>query len=175
MTAITRNNDSSAITNSANTESSERTMAIESYLEYTKTILPTMAKSLGRQSIKSANQLVTWPIHNDHCFQRVVLDTICQAPWYDVIPSPAYKNLPLYRISLSRLMDTSFLLLMAMACSKKIKKAIGHNTPLKMDCHFKTCSISILRQTNCGFQAQAVYFLWTYRVFINSKYNGISY
>jgi hypothetical protein len=102
MTAITRNNDSSAITNSANTESSERTMAIESYLEYTKTILPTMAKSLGRQSIKSANQLVTWPIHNDHCFQRVVLDTICQAPWYDVIPSPAYKNLSLEQARAAR-------------------------------------------------------------------------
>ncbi|WP_420933526.1 hypothetical protein ACOJR9_13880 [Alteromonas sp. A081] len=92
MTAITRNNESPTITNSKNTEDSERSVAIRAYLEYTKTILPTMATSLGRQS---ANQLVTWPIHNDHCFQRVVLDTICQAPWYDVIPSPAYKNLSL--------------------------------------------------------------------------------
>ncbi|WP_269519078.1 hypothetical protein [Alteromonas sp. BMJM2] len=95
MTAITRNNDSPAITNSENTEDSERSMAIESYLEYTKTILPAMATSLVSQSINSANQLVTWPIQNDHCFQRVVLDTICQAAWYDVIPSPAYKNLSL--------------------------------------------------------------------------------
>ncbi|WP_334029918.1 hypothetical protein [Alteromonas sp. P256] len=95
MTAINRNNDSPATTNSENTENSERSVAIESYLQYTKTILPTMAKSLNRLSIKSANRLVTWPIHNDHCFQRVVLDTICQAPWYDVIPSPAYKNLSL--------------------------------------------------------------------------------
>ncbi|MEQ3639720.1 MAG: hypothetical protein ABNH03_08175 [Alteromonas sp.] len=71
----------------AKDENSERAMAIASYLEFTKILLPTMAKS--------ANKLNTWPIHNDHCFQRVVLDTICEAAWYDVIPSPAYKNLSL--------------------------------------------------------------------------------
>jgi hypothetical protein len=71
----------------AKDENYERAMAIASYLEFTTTLLPTMAKA--------ANKLNTWPIHNDHCFQRVVLDTICQAPWYDVIPSPAYKNLSL--------------------------------------------------------------------------------
>ncbi|OUX89887.1 hypothetical protein [Alteromonas sp.] len=71
----------------AKDENSERAMAIASYLEFTKILLPTMAKA--------ANKLNTWPIQNDHCFQRVVLDTICQAPWYDVIPSPAYKNLSL--------------------------------------------------------------------------------
>jgi hypothetical protein len=119
MTVRTNTSISSATTISASDEKSELTEAIASYLEYTKTILPNMAKSAGRHSIKMANstnssahsdessavntkrspvkknKADTWPIHNDHCFQRVVLDTICHAAWYDVIPSPAYKNLSL--------------------------------------------------------------------------------
>jgi hypothetical protein len=34
-----------------------------------------------------------WPVHNDHCFQRIVLDTICCGVWYDYIARPAYKNM----------------------------------------------------------------------------------
>ena len=85
--ASTSAQTSTAAAINAKDENSERAVAIASYLEFTTSLLPTMAKA--------ANKLNTWPIHNDHCFQRVVLDTICQAAWYDVIPSPAYKNLSL--------------------------------------------------------------------------------
>jgi len=34
-----------------------------------------------------------WPVVNDHCFQRIVLDNICQGVWYNFIEKPAYKNL----------------------------------------------------------------------------------
>lgn len=34
-----------------------------------------------------------WPVVNDHCFQRIVLDAVCGGVWYDHVPRPAYKNL----------------------------------------------------------------------------------
>lgn len=35
-----------------------------------------------------------WPIHLDHCFGRVVLDTLFQDEWYDHVNGrPAYKHL----------------------------------------------------------------------------------
>ena len=34
-----------------------------------------------------------WPVVNDHCFQRIVLDAICGGVWYDRIARPAYKHL----------------------------------------------------------------------------------
>ena len=35
-----------------------------------------------------------WPIHPDHCFGRVVLDTLFQDEWYDHVDGrPAYENL----------------------------------------------------------------------------------
>jgi hypothetical protein len=34
-----------------------------------------------------------WPVRNDHCFQRIVLDTVCGGVWYDQLPRPAYKHL----------------------------------------------------------------------------------
>lgn len=53
------------------------------YLTLTKDVLPRMAALGGRQ----------WPVRNDHCFQRIVLDTICGDVWYDHIDRPAYRNL----------------------------------------------------------------------------------
>ena len=57
------------------------TMLVKKYLHLTQTVLPDIARKKN------------WPIHNDHCFQRVVLDTVCQCSWYEKIPSPAYKHL----------------------------------------------------------------------------------
>ena len=34
-----------------------------------------------------------FPVSADHCFQRIVLDTICGGVWYDHIKKPAYKNM----------------------------------------------------------------------------------
>ena len=56
---------------------------IKTYMHLTKEVLPSMARS-NRQD---------WPVSEDHCFQRIVLDTICGGVWYRHIERPAYKNL----------------------------------------------------------------------------------
>ncbi|WP_435094764.1 hypothetical protein [Halorubrum sp. N11] len=43
---------------------------------------------------KRARQGDSWPIRDDHCFARVVLDAVFQDAWYDHVDgSPAYKQL----------------------------------------------------------------------------------
>jgi hypothetical protein len=40
-----------------------------------------------------------WPLRADHCFQRVLLDAVCQGRWYDhVTGRPAYLHLDRYRL-----------------------------------------------------------------------------
>jgi hypothetical protein len=39
-----------------------------------------------------------WPIRLDHCFGRVILDTVCGAPWREVVRPPAWRNLPPERL-----------------------------------------------------------------------------
>ena len=56
---------------------------INDYMHLTKTVLPSMARSGERD----------WPVSEDHCFQRIVLDTICGGVWYDHLDRPAYKHL----------------------------------------------------------------------------------
>ena len=56
---------------------------INSYMYLTKSVLPSLAKDGSR----------TWPVVEDHCFQRIVLDTICNGVWYEHLVRPAYKNL----------------------------------------------------------------------------------
>ena len=56
---------------------------IDDYLRLTRNILPCLARRKG----------CDWPIREDHCFQRVVLDTICGGVWYAHLKRPAYKHL----------------------------------------------------------------------------------
>lgn len=56
---------------------------IARYRHLTGTVMPALVAS-GR---------VMWPVHNDHCFQRIVLDTVCGGVWYDHIARPAYRHL----------------------------------------------------------------------------------
>ena len=56
---------------------------IDHYMHLTKTVLPSMARS-GE---------CDWPVREDHCFQRIVLDTICSGVWYEHLDRPAYKHL----------------------------------------------------------------------------------
>ena len=50
------------------------------WLHLTRVTLPALAASRG------------WPIRNDHCFQRVLLDAACGGRWLDhVTGRPAYK------------------------------------------------------------------------------------
>ncbi len=56
---------------------------VEQYLHQTRTVMPALAQTSKRH----------WPVRNDHCFQRIVLDTICGGVWYDHIARPAYQHL----------------------------------------------------------------------------------
>ncbi|MEL6966564.1 MAG: hypothetical protein AAGM04_04200 [Pseudomonadota bacterium] len=66
-----------------NSDSAERQAAIAAYQHLTQTVLPHLARS-GQAA---------WPVREDHCFQRIVLDAICGGPWYDHIKKPAYQHL----------------------------------------------------------------------------------
>jgi hypothetical protein len=56
---------------------------VAQYLHLTRTVMPALAQT-GKQH---------WPVCRDHCFQRIVLDTICGGVWYDHIARPAYRHL----------------------------------------------------------------------------------
>lgn len=50
------------------------------WLDLTRRVLPGLAAERG------------WPIGNDHCFQRVLLDAVFGGVWYDrVAGRPAYR------------------------------------------------------------------------------------
>ena len=53
------------------------------YAVLTKETMPELARTTHRH----------WPVKNDHCFQRIVLDTVCGCVWYDHLARPAYKHL----------------------------------------------------------------------------------
>ena len=61
----------------------QRDDLIERYVKLTKEVMPQMA----------TDKVFQWPVKYDHCFQRIVLDTICNGSWYDHLERPAYKHL----------------------------------------------------------------------------------
>lgn len=58
-------------------------MLVARYIHLTKIVMPTLSKTTKRH----------WPVSNDHCFQRIVLDNICDGVWYEQITRPAYQHL----------------------------------------------------------------------------------
>ena len=56
---------------------------IGDYVHLTKNVMPSLALTAERN----------WPVREDHCFQRIVLDTICGGVWYEHLERPAYRNL----------------------------------------------------------------------------------
>lgn len=47
---------------------------------------------LTRERLPAASRPMGWPIFEDHCFQRVLLDNACGGVWYDhIIGRPAYR------------------------------------------------------------------------------------
>jgi hypothetical protein len=56
---------------------------VSRYMVLTKEIMPHLAQTSHRH----------WPVRNDHCFQRIVLDAVCGGVWYNHLLRPAYKNL----------------------------------------------------------------------------------
>ena len=55
----------------------------KTYMHLTKEVLPSTARS-NRQD---------WPVSEDHCFQRIILDQVCGGVWYEHLGRPAYKHL----------------------------------------------------------------------------------
>ena len=56
---------------------------VSRYIVLTKEVMPHLARTSHKH----------WPVSNDHCFQRIILDAVCGCVWYDYLPRPAYKNL----------------------------------------------------------------------------------
>ena len=56
---------------------------IGAYMHLTKEVLPSMARS----------DRTDWPVSEDHCFQRIILDQVCGGVWYEHLGRPAYKHL----------------------------------------------------------------------------------
>ena len=61
----------------------EKDSLIATYMHLTKEVLPSMARS----------DRTNWPVSEDHCFQRIILDQICGGVWYKYLGRPAYKHL----------------------------------------------------------------------------------
>ena len=53
------------------------------YMYLSKEVLPKIARNCERN----------WPVSDDHCFQRIVLDHVCGGVWHEYLDRPAYKNL----------------------------------------------------------------------------------
>ena len=64
-------------------EKEEKDTLIATYMHLTKEVLPSMARS----------DLTNWPVSEDHCFQRIILDQVCGGVWYEHLGRPAYKHL----------------------------------------------------------------------------------
>ena len=56
---------------------------VSRYMVLTKEVMPHLARTSHRH----------WPVRDDHCFQRIVLDAVCGGVWYDHLLRPAHKNL----------------------------------------------------------------------------------
>ncbi|PQE07669.1 hypothetical protein CJF31_00007461 [Rutstroemia sp. NJR-2017a BVV2] len=63
-------------------------MLQDSWKEMYQTLLPTAARSKNPAQLK-------WPVYNDHCFARIILDNIVgkDTPWTQKVKSPAYMNM----------------------------------------------------------------------------------
>jgi len=63
-------------------QSTDRIALETRWLQLTRQVLPALA--VGRR----------WPVVNDHCFQRILLDSACGGVWYaHVSARPAYRHL----------------------------------------------------------------------------------
>lgn len=58
----------------------EREALEQQWFELTRERMPAVAEERG------------WPVRFDHCFQRILLDAACEAPWREVIDPPAFRN-----------------------------------------------------------------------------------
>ena len=64
-------------------EKEDKDTLVANYMRFTKEVLPSLAR----------NDQTDWPVSEDHCFQRIVLDHVCGGVWYEHLDRPAYKHL----------------------------------------------------------------------------------
>ena len=64
-------------------EKEEKDTLIATYMHLTKEVLPSMARS----------DRTNWPVSEDQCFQRIIVDQVCGGVWYEHLARPAYKHL----------------------------------------------------------------------------------
>ena len=62
---------------------------IAAYLRLTREEMPKLAATSRKD----------WPVSADHCFQRIVLDTICSGIWYNHLKRPAYRHMTPAQVS----------------------------------------------------------------------------
>lgn len=55
---------------------------IDRYLHLTRQVMPGLAA-----------ERPDWPVRQDHCFQRIVLDAVCGGVWHDHIARPARRHM----------------------------------------------------------------------------------
>jgi hypothetical protein len=48
---------------------------------------------VNRQLPEAAKHDSRYPVRFNHCFARIILDTLCGGEWYQHIPKPAYKHM----------------------------------------------------------------------------------
>ena len=48
--------------------------------------------ALTRDRMPGLAQQRGWPVFEDHCFQRILLDNAVGEKWNNEIPAPAYRN-----------------------------------------------------------------------------------
>ena len=49
---------------------------------------------VGKRLPRAAATRPDWPVKEDHCFARILLDNACGRPWREVIQSPAWREAP---------------------------------------------------------------------------------
>ena len=64
-------------------EKEKKDTLIATYMHLTKEVLPSLARS----------DQTDWPVTEDHCFRRIILDQVCGGVWYEHLGRPAYKHL----------------------------------------------------------------------------------
>jgi hypothetical protein len=66
----------------------DRTSLEQCWLQLTRATLPGLSASRG------------WPVRDDHCFQRILLDAVCGGVWYDHVNGrPAYRRIDFDRLA----------------------------------------------------------------------------
>ena len=66
----------------------DRTTLEQTWLQLTGVALPGLSAAQN------------WPVREDHCFQRILLDAVCGGVWYDHVNGrPAYRRIETGRLA----------------------------------------------------------------------------